>query len=519
MTGSMALAACGGTVAPSSNGAPAADRSGTRAAALRGDVTLLGGQINVQTDPHKINGEDNFFMKQIFSTLVDLNPTPRDGKGRWIPGLATSWAIADDARSVTFDLRPNVKFHDGDTLTAEDVQFSVQRAINPDTKNPYASSFLGHIQGLTILSPTKVRLDLNNPDLAILDETAARLYIVSKRQVTELGEKAFDKPIGTGPMKFVSFAKGQQSVWDANEAYWDGVPSVKRATWKEVPDINARISSILAGQADIAENMLPNLVPQLEAAGKTVLRGFTGQQRFIYFNSQKFAAFKDRRVRYAINIAVNREEILKTIFAGGGRIVAGPLSPFQAGAKESGVSNYPFDPAQAKQLLNEAGYPNGFNVELLWTAGRYVGEPEMLQAIAGYLAKIGIKVELQAREYGTWQKAIAGKSYPGMATFSKGNAEVSDSPSAISRHLISGSPYAAHTNPQVDALYKEGLSVSDPAKLTQIYAKVQQTEHDDPSQLYLFDEPQFTGLGNRVKWDLNLPMNGSKISTVQILKP
>jgi peptide/nickel transport system substrate-binding protein len=452
-------------------------------------------------DPHKGFGTaDTIFASNVFETPFELNPTPKDGRGEYTPLLALSWKQSDDGKVIDLKIRQDVYFHDGSLMTAEDVKYSIDRAIAPDTKNPYKSSWLATIEGADVLDATTVRIRMSRPWAGIMDALAARGQVVPKAYIERVGDAEFSRhPIGTGPMVFVDRKIGDAVEFKGFDRYWGKKLNVTAVTWRQVPDLNTRVAMLANGEADLITDVLPSLASTIEAAGGKVdfLRGVF--QRFLVINAQSGTPLADQRVRLALNLAIDRNRLINAVFGRDLPLVNGPLGDDQIGGKAAGP--YPYDPGQAKKLMADAGYANGISIDLNYAAGRYVGDQELLPAFASYWKRVGIQVNLKPMEQGKWIQAARSKEYSGLLSYSKAVGQVKDPLSAFDRHILCGGLYSGYCNKEVDALVESSVGVIDEKKLADVFSKAQKIAHDDAAQVFLFEEPYIMAHKADVRWN------------------
>ena len=479
--------------------------------AVARDGVVATDAITASLDPHRNLGSAGaLFSSNVFNSLIAVNQTPKDGKGRHIPELATSWNIAKDGKSIEFTLRQGVYFHNGQALTAEDVKFSIERAIAPETKNPMRSSWLNNIVSVDILGPARVAIRLSNPWAGTLDAIAARGQIVPKAYLAEVGDAGFAKqPVGSGPFAFVSMRPGDRIEFKAFDRYWEGKSQFDKLTWRAISDVNTRIAMLASGEADAITDVPPGLAGLVRSNGGQVANLRGGFQRFIFINTMRGGPLADQRVRMALNIAVDRNAVFKAIFGGEVPFLNGPLSSHQIGG--GAATPYPYDPERAKKLLAEAGFPNGFATELIYTPGRFADEVELLPSFASYWKQVGITVALKPLEYQQWLQTAAKKAYPAMLSFSKGAGIVADPLSAFDRHVNCDSLYSPHCNKELSALVNSTRGVTDPRILTEVFSKAQRMAHEDAANVYLYDLPFFMAWKKGLTWksEYGTDLNGS----------
>ncbi|MGC2520192.1 MAG: ABC transporter substrate-binding protein [Burkholderiales bacterium] len=368
---------------------------------LSADVTSM--------DPQFLNiAPNNNIAWHVFDALTHV-----DNDARLIPGLATSWR-AIDPTTWEFKLRPGVKFHDGSALTADDVVFSIERTLR--VPNGQFASFTRRIVAKRIVDAHTLRLKTATP-YAMLPYDLDSVFIVSKKAAAGATSADFDSGramIGTGPFRFVRFARGDRVELARNDAYWGArdkkLSAWGRVTFRIIPNDPARLAALLAGDVDLIDN-LPTADaaklksdPRYEVVRKVSWRTlfFTLDQErddppFVTDKSGKplgHNPFKDLRVRRAISMAINRSAIAERVMDGLALPAANIVSPPVFGYAPE-LKPQPYDPEGAKRLLAQAGYAEGFGVTLHAPNNRYVNDEQIAQAVAQMLARIGIRARVE----------------------------------------------------------------------------------------------------------------------------
>ncbi|MEW6524281.1 MAG: ABC transporter substrate-binding protein [Bacillota bacterium] len=345
-------------------------------------------------DPHKSNdGPSILTWNFIYNTLVDLDIA----KGTIVPALAESWTHPDET-TIRFNLRRGVKFHDGTELKASDVVFSIKRLIDPATASP-AAYLLNVISEVKADDDYTVTVKLKNPFSPIMFHFShPAASIVPEAAVKALGEDFARKPVGSGPFKFVDHVKGDRVEFARFEGYWGGAPVPEKVTVRIIPEPSTQVAELEAGGVHLAFNIPTHEVARLQdTKGIEVLTVMGWSISGFTFNLQR-QPFGDVRVRQALNYALDKEAIVEHVERGLGIPAAQILSPVVFGY-DPDLKPYPYDVAKAKQLLAEAGYPNGFQTRLLvWNIERFVRFAEAVQA---QLAKVGVDAKLDIIEFGT----------------------------------------------------------------------------------------------------------------------
>ena len=406
--------------------------------------------------------------------------------------LAESWSMSEDQRVYEFTLRKGLKFHNGDPFTAEDVVFSFKRG----------KWALLHekVKEVVIVDPHKVQFVLHEPwpDFMAFYGTlvSAAGWITPKKHFEKVGADAFKAhPIGLGPYKFVSQKPGLEVVMEANEDYWRKVPSVKRLVFKSVPEGTTRLAMLKAGEVDIAYLLEGELGKTVENDPKLKLAFSGGIGTFFldFFDMwDPKSPFADQRVRKAASLAIDRQALSDADTLGASR----PNGNVVLKRFEYALPIEPdrYDPAQAKKLLAEAGYPNGFDAGDLIPVPPYFASGE---AIVGYLGAVGIKTRLRTMERAAFFAALGTKKLKGIcfcATAEYGNA------STRMAVIVPSSGNLAYGGfPDIDELYKRQLSETDPAKRETMLHQIQRTLIERTRFAPIFDYFWPSGIGPRVE--------------------
>ena len=365
---------------------------------LSADVTTI--------DPHHLPSQPNLAVGyHVFDALTHV-----DEKARIIPGLAVSWRTLDPT-TWEFKLRSGVKFHDGSELTAEDVVFSLDRP--PTIKGGGFGSYVAMIQSKTIVDKLTVRIVTRAPYGALAEELNS-VMIVSKKHATGAASEDFDSgkaTIGTGPYKFVRFARGDRVEYVRNNDYWGGRPAWEKLTLRIMPTDPVRTAALLAGELDVIEHVPPADRERLARNPKLRLDQTTSW-RTLFLHLDQYRAVSpyvtdsagkpldknplmDLRVRRAMSMAINREalteRVMEKLAVPASNIVAPPIFGHNAQ-----IRNERYDPDGARKLLAEAGYPNGFGITLSGPNNRYINDEQILQAVAQMFTRIGIQTRVEA---------------------------------------------------------------------------------------------------------------------------
>jgi peptide/nickel transport system substrate-binding protein len=336
---------------------------------------------------------------------VGTNP---DGSLSTANGAAERWELSPDGLTWTFWLRRDITFHNGAKLTAEDVKWSLEMVIKPESIAGFAVRLRRSIAEIEAVDPYTLVIRTQKPDLWLAQDLSMaaghEMAILPKAYYEQAGVEGFTaNPIGSGPYKWVKGITGAFIELEAVDRHWaEGVPKYKMVKYMVVPEESTRIAMLQTGEVDIVSASRER-VPELQAKGFNVFLKERGSVMGCYFHQQWDAVpLADKRVRQALNLAINREELAQFIFAGQAKLMAMyPVGSFAVAAgADPNLPPYPYDPEKAKQLLAAAGYANGFETTI-YSYGRE-DVPEMarlIEAIAGYMDEIGVKLNIFATEY------------------------------------------------------------------------------------------------------------------------
>lgn len=412
------------------------------------------------------NREGVILNRHIWDGLVHADPAT----GAVTPALATSFEYIDPV-TIRFKLREGVKFHNGDPMTAEDVKFTFDYNNNPESRT-VSRQRTGYVKEVEIHGPHDITLHLNNPFPALMEFLSANAPVYPKKYFESIGgSDAFSKaPVGTGRYKVKSTELGREIVLERNEDYWNpaNAAHIKTIVMRFVPERNTQIAELLAGNADLIWQVPPDQAKRLEGrGGLQMVIGDTMRFGYLQFDSGLRGGDKlpihDRRVRQAIAHAIDRESIVTNIM-GGGSVLHLPCYVSQFGCKADDAPKYAFDPAKAKALLAEAGYPNGFEIDFYGYRDRPVAE-----AIIGFLADVGIKANLQWLQYSALRDRVRGGEIP-FNFMAWGSSSINDISNSTGYFFKGGPDDTAH-DPEIIAWLSEGDSSVTPEGRQEPYTK------------------------------------------------
>ena len=409
------------------------------------------------------------------------------------PSLAESWTVSPDQRTYEFKLRQGLKFHNGDPFTAEDVKFSFHRAKG-------AKLLQDKVQELVIVDPHRVRFVLHEPwpDFMTFYGTFATsaAWIAPKKYIEQVGVDGFKKaPVGLGPYKFVSHTPGVELVMEAFEGYWRKTPSVKRLVYKSVTEATTRLAMLKRGEVDIAYLLDATLAEEVKRDPnlKLAFSGGIGTYYLDFLDQwDPKSAWHDKRVRLAASLAIDRGGISQAETLGASR-PTGNIVP-RTFEFAIALEPHPYDPAKAKQLLAEAGYPNGFDAGDLHPWPPYFSTGE---AIVSNLAAVGIKTRLRTMERAAFYSALASKKLKGICICI--DAVYGNASSRLSQIVPAEGAYAYGAYPDIETLYRQQAQELDKKKRAAMLAQIQQQLYDRVRFAAIYDFIWPSGIGPRVE--------------------
>ena len=450
-------------------------------------------------------------IKSLFDGLMDYKP----GTTELIPDLAESYTISEDGLVYTFKLRPGVKFHNGRELTATDVKYSIERSVNPETQSPgqgffwqikgfdeMASGGAQELSGITTPDDGTVVIELSQPDATFLQIVAINFaFAVPREEVEKYGPDFGRNPVGTGAYKMTEWALGQRVVFERNADYFrDDAPHLDKIIFEVGQDPSVALLRLKRGEVDVLGDGIPPanfLQEKNDPANKgLIVEGELLHTGYITLNTTE-APFDNKLVRQAVNMAINKEKVVR-IVNGRGVVANQPLPPAMP-AYDTAFEGYPYDPAKAKELLAEAGYADGFETELY--AMNTDPNPRIAQSFQQDLAAIGIKAEIKALAQATVIDAGGQGAAPML--WSGGMAWIADYPDPSNFYgpilgcggaVPGGWNWAKYCNEEIDALAAkaDGMAGADQADArikmwSEIYNKIM----DDAPWVPVFNEVRF----------------------------
>ena len=428
----------------------------------------------------------------MFDTLVF-----RDAAGNLIPSLATEWEAIDDV-TWQFKLREGVTFHDGDVFNAEDAKFSLERLIDPDTASPIVE--LAALDHVDIVDEYTINLVLKHPDPIIPNKLVMFGGVMLSKEYTEAHEADYLalNPNGTGPYKFVSWHKDSSIVMAGNENYWRGAPAFDELIFRIIPNQADMLAALRTGEIDMTNSIPWDLAKSVENDPDitiTIAESIRVNYVPIY---QDIEPFGDKLVRQAVNYAVDKQGILDALYGGNGRVL-GTFVPSQNFGFDPSIEPYPYDPQKAKELLAEAGYPDGFEA----TFNAVSTSLMEIQAIAGFLEEVGIKIDMNVIDSST-QSSMRAARTNGPLYFESNTGWTMDAMSNYQSWAKSDRRYWLGGTPELDAVVDIEETSVDPDVRTAAFKEGEAIMHEEALHIFLWQLSNFYAVRNNVTYTPNV---------------
>ena len=465
----LSLAACGGgnntgNTNNAGNTSNSSDTGDTTATQYKDTLTWAQGSDVTSLDPHQ--GKETPAVQvtdQIFDTLIKVDPETRE----LVPQIAESWEQTDDLTYV-FKIRQGIKFHDGSDLTAEDVKFSLDRAINSAS----VSYIVNFIESVTMDDEYTVTIKTNDPYAPALRNLAIPYAAIVPKHIVEEDEANFIlNPVGSGPYTFVEWSQGDHVTLKAFDDYYAGKAATENLIMKVIPETAQRAIALETGEIDLAYDLLPTDIPRIQEGENTTVYTVPSLSSYYISLNMNKEPFNIPEVREAITLAIDRQLIIDTLLNGSGTAADSIIAPAVFGYYSTGVPAA--DVESAKELLAEAGYADGFSCVL------YVNDNqqriEICQAVQSMLKEINIEVSLEVLEFGSFVTRTSNGEHD-MAFFgwttSSGDADYTYFSCLHSTQQGNPGNRCFMNDPDIDALIDAGRSNSNDEERAEIYKEL-----------------------------------------------
>ena len=462
--------------------------------ASRDRVTIYHSSVADSIHPYNHSSSPIYGQWQhVMEPLVELDYKKQD----YVGVLAESWQF--QGNKWTFKLKKNIKFHNGAPLTSKDVAFSIEKMRDEKGGSLQASNFkdVTEVQtpdDLTVVFVTK-------QPLAIFLDRLENRFILSKVAGDKFGDKLYDNPIGTGPYKFVSYQRGGNMVFTRNDEYWGGKAAIKEIVFRKVTEDAARLAALESGQADFINNVPDHEVARLQKHPRIRIDKIEGLRMFFLAFNMAFKPWDNKLVRQAANYSIDAPAIVKNIFDGIGYPINGPVGANVVGADPK-LKRYPYDPQKSKELLTKAGFPNGCDIQLYYSAGRYPKDREVCQVVSAQMVKGGFRVELISQEWALfWDKqGVNGGKLP---FYYIGRGSLTDADTLYDQYFRTGTTKRTnYSNPDLDKLVEEQQKTADQKKRIAILQNAGKMIMEEAPFIPLYNLADIYGVARNLVWKM-----------------
>lgn len=493
-TGQAGAASSGGasSAGTKTTGAPSAARPMTASSSAKATKVTIAQGIDIATfDPHEDTSSGG---RAVFENVFD-NLVARDQNLKIVPSLAESWQ-AIDPTTWEFKLRKDVKFHDGTPFTAKDIKFSFDHVLDPNVKSRQRSN-IAQIDHAEAPDDYTLRIVTKGPLPPLFDELQYVYALPADKYQSMGAEKFAVAPIGTGPFKFVEWVKDSHVMLERFDGHWRGKASINTAEFRPISEDSTRVAALQAGEIDLAALIPPTSIPTLQSDSKLDVRSVRSLRTvFVGMNTFQIP-FTDVRVRQALNYAVDVASIIKNVLGGHGYQLASVSGPSEFGYNPD-VKPYAYDLDKAKSLLKDAGYADGFSTTLDTPQGRYLDDVEVSQAIAGQLAKVGVKVDVKPAEFNEYFNRWLAKKIQGLYFLGAGGSL--DADSIMGSHFDSKRRGLYYNSPKSDDLIHQAQAELDVQKREQLYHDLMVYLHDQAPWIFLYSQEDIYGVAKTLTW-------------------
>ena len=433
---------------------------------------------------------------QMYDSLVYA-----DDEGNIVPALAESWEISDDGTEYIFHLRQGITFHNGEPFNADAVVFSWEHGKRPEME---WSEKWAMAESVEKIDDYTVKVTTDGPRPLLLRSMTTFWAMIPPQYWEEVGgDEGFgEAPVGTGPFVFEEWVKGDHITMRANPDYWqEGLPKVETLIFRPIPESATRVAAIQTDEVDVVGRLSSEEAQSLLGVeGVKVIKYPVARVYYVAFNNLTAGVDQptmDAQVRQAMNYAVDVDAIVDALFQGFAKPATGYVATGELGY--GAVEPFGYDPDKAKELLAEAGYPNGFSMDMACPAGAYTHFEEVCEAVVGYLGEVGIDVTLEIMESGHYWDLEANKELPPL--FGDSWSEISGEAYNRMMGALGGwdASYSSWSDPEIDRLLAEIAVTVDIDERRALYEELQVYMQENPPFVYLYEPMTFEAIRTRVQ--------------------
>lgn len=501
---SAALSACSGGKETQGSAAPSTEATQSAEPVMGGDLTVgIAQDLDDTLDPHTmVSAGTREVLFNVYEGLVKP-----DTNGNLVPTVASEYSISDTGDTFTFTLRDGVLFHNGNTVTVKDVVYSISRAAGLETGTPLIDGF-DAVASVEATDDKTVVVKLKEPNIEFLALFTAGIIPDGNDPTTEV--------IGTGPFKFVSRSPQENIILEKFDGYWGTAPYVDTVTYKIIDNAETLVMSLKSGAVDLVAHLTSAQVNEL-GEGFTIAEGTMNLVQAVYLNNA-VAPFNDIKVRQALSYAIDRQGIMDFLADGRGAAVGSSMYPaFLKYFRPELVDYYTYDVEKAKQLLAEAGYPDGFEMDIT-VPSNYQPHVDTAEVIAQQFKAIGVTVNIKSVDWETWLNDVyLGRNY--QSTVIGVDASMMTARAMLERFTSdSGSNFTNFSDPEYDSIFKEAIACTDDALQVELYGELQTILTKDAANLYIQDMCDLVAMGNGLQGYEFYPIYVMDLSKVYFTK-
>ena len=483
---SAALSACSGGKDTQGSAQPSTDATQSSAEPIMGgDLTVgIAQDLDDTLDPHTVvTAGTREVLFNVYEGLVKP-----DSKGNLLPAVASEYKTNEEGDTFIFTLRDGVKFHNGNAVTAKDVVYSISRAAGLDTGTPLIDGFAA-MSSVETTDDKTVVVKLKEPNIEFLALFTAAIIPDGNDPATET--------IGTGPFKFVSRSPQENVILQKFDGYWGTPAYVDNVTYKIIDNAETLVMSLQGGAVDLVAHLTSAQANEL-GDNFTIAEGTMNLVQALYLNNS-VEPLNNIKVRQALSYAIDRQGIMGFLADGRGAAVGSSMYPaFEKYFRPELVDYYTYDVEKAKQLLTDAGYPEGFDLEIT-VPSNYQPHVDTATVIADQLKKIGVNVNIKSVDWETWlNKVYLGRDY--QSTVIGVDASMMTARAMLERfNSDSGSNFTNFSDPEYDKTFKEAVACTDDAQQVELYGKLQTILTKNAANLYIQDMCDLVAMGNGLR--------------------
>ncbi|HEV2127153.1 MAG TPA: ABC transporter substrate-binding protein [Thermomicrobiales bacterium] len=435
-------------------------------------------------------------LAHMFDRAMNYDPEQNYEVGPWLCELTN---IDDLTWELTL-VSPDITFHSGNPLTANDFKYAIEWAQDPANESHYLERW-EQFEEVTIVDNQTFRIKTTDP-FPLIAQRMVELYPVDSALIEEIGiEEYIENPSGTGPFTFQEWVRGEYLRLERNPDYWHNEVQVQEVEFRFMPEFSSRLAALLAGEVQIVKDIPVDSIPNVEDSENARVEEIPSSRvnYVALVNNREDSVFTDVRLRRAVNHGVDVQAIIDGVFQGHATRMAGALSNLNPEVNAE-IEPYPYDPELARELIREAGYePGELTVTMDAPQGRYPMDTDAAQAIAASLTDTGINVEVQYNEWGTHLDKIVNRQTGDM--FYLGWGPALDAYGTLVFLFIGDSTYSSYSNDEVTPLIEEAMVTVDEERRQELWNEVQQIVYDDAGWLFLWQQHDIYGVTNDVAWE------------------